>query len=332
MAAEATTKMECENLNALDEELQLVQQKLSQHQQNMSRASDTCARSSPELSHTLEPEPAGACSPRTHAWPDLGELQLFLNTEGRITEQAIGGSGVETPESSGAGGGEMTVRFCPARNSIPLGIKLVHADDGMPLVAGIVHGSEASKLVPQIRVGMVLKAVRSNDVDLQTCDDVEFKDVMKIILTIRASKQELILVFKKSEKSTRLHQNGWMCKKGAKRHNWTRRWFQLNDTTLAYYKDPTDVTREIEPRGQIELNECKTGSVKASEASSAQRFELQVELNGRSSRIYRFRCDSKISFQSWLDVLSAAVDAPKSKSMYLSNKKQNRTHIDISEG
>ena len=189
------------------------------------------------------------------------------------------------------------VRTYQFNGSKLLGIKFITEGDGRIIVAGIAAGGVASTVLPKLRVGMRLRVVGTTDVRSYT----KFSDVMALIKREQSS-GALVLEFEPPDMNIVRHY-GWMYKKGTTtRHNWTRRWFELNGQSLVWHKAQRGPGRDEEIRGEIDLGECS--HVSKSDAASAQ--DLEFEITG-PDRNFRFRCDSEKSYSSWYRAVSAAI-------------------------
>merc|ERR1711939_761456 len=87
---------------------------------------------------------------------------------------------------------------------------------------------------------------------------------------------------------------GYLMKKGAKRKNWTNRWFVLRGNQLEYYKDPID----LKPRGTIQL----TGSTVGLSDSKPHTFTIDTE-----SRVFLISAKNSTLRDQWIAAIKDCV-------------------------
>uniref|UniRef100_A0A0K8SBC0 Pleckstrin y domain-containing family H member 1 n=1 Tax=Lygus hesperus TaxID=30085 RepID=A0A0K8SBC0_LYGHE len=89
-----------------------------------------------------------------------------------------------------------------------------------------------------------------------------------------------------------IEKTGHLAKLGGKLKTWTRRWFQLNNAKLRYWKSQNDVNRK--PQGEISIDEhCRINR-----AEGAATFEIATE-----KKTYYLTADSIAATEDWVRVL-----------------------------
>ncbi|CAB0015723.1 unnamed protein product, partial [Nesidiocoris tenuis] len=89
-----------------------------------------------------------------------------------------------------------------------------------------------------------------------------------------------------------IEKSGHLAKLGGKLKTWTRRWFQLNNAKLRYWKSQNDVNRK--PQGEISIDEhCRI-----TRAEGAATFEIATE-----KKTYYLTADSIAATEDWVRVL-----------------------------
>ncbi|XP_024084536.1 uncharacterized protein CG43867 isoform X3 [Cimex lectularius] len=89
-----------------------------------------------------------------------------------------------------------------------------------------------------------------------------------------------------------IEKSGHLAKLGGKLKTWTRRWFQLNNAKLRYWKSQNDVNRK--PQGEISIDEhCRINR-----AEGAATFEIATE-----KKTYYLTADSIAATEDWVRVL-----------------------------
>eukprot|EP00050_Salpingoeca_kvevrii_P015611 m.48474 g.48474 ORF g.48474 m.48474 type:complete len:350 (+) comp6425_c0_seq1:25-1074(+) len=94
---------------------------------------------------------------------------------------------------------------------------------------------------------------------------------------------------------TSIEKRGYLLKKGAKRHNWKRRWFELHDKTLKYYR-----RNRRDLLGIIDLKQCLSLNRIRDFSKGTERFTFVVAL---PTRRYLIMADSEAVLDSWLCAL-----------------------------
>ena len=114
-----------------------------------------------------------------------------------------------------------------------------------------------------------------------------------------------------------------MHKKGEKRHNWTRRWFELNDGRLVYSESMGGAVK-----GEVGM--ATATDVRPSTREGAE--ELEIQLVCGSGREYNLRCDNSSSCHRWLQALNEGMAAARQSPVeevtkgYLLKKGEKRTN------
>mmetsp|Transcript_704 Transcript_704/g.1728 ORF Transcript_704/g.1728 Transcript_704/m.1728 type:complete len:131 (+) Transcript_704:3-395(+) len=96
-------------------------------------------------------------------------------------------------------------------------------------------------------------------------------------------------------------QFGWMLKKGEGRHNWKRRFFQLDDRTLSYSRGE----RDNEPVGFIDLLDCtKIASGKSMGFTDYDGHPTTLGIVLITTvRTYYFVAENELEKYQWIQVL-----------------------------
>lgn len=96
-----------------------------------------------------------------------------------------------------------------------------------------------------------------------------------------------------SKKNLCFHfQSGHLAKLGGKLKTWRKRWFDLKNGVLTYWKSQHDVNRK--PQGQIMLDE----QCRISKADGASTFEINT-----GKKVYYLTADSIATMDDWIRVL-----------------------------
>jgi WD40 repeat protein len=94
---------------------------------------------------------------------------------------------------------------------------------------------------------------------------------------------------------------GWVHKKGAINTSWKRRWFELRDGVLQYYKTPNS-----KPRGEISLvNASIIYGPKSSKNANKFTFDIKVPSLKRTYNLYS---DSHTEREGWMNALKRTVE------------------------
>lgn len=95
---------------------------------------------------------------------------------------------------------------------------------------------------------------------------------------------------------------GWLWKKGSKRHNWNQRWFAIEGQTLAYYKGQN----KKKMLGSLDLRGCKVDAVK--NEKYADKFAFDITIPGPNGvEVRHLHCDNEIERIRWLLNLEEAL-------------------------
>ncbi|KAL1138524.1 hypothetical protein AAG570_008587 [Ranatra chinensis] len=89
-----------------------------------------------------------------------------------------------------------------------------------------------------------------------------------------------------------IEKSGYLAKLGGKLKTWTRRWFQLNNAKLRYWKSQNDINRK--PQGEICIDEL----CRITRAEGAATFEIATE-----KKTYYLTADSIAATEDWVRVL-----------------------------
>jgi len=115
----------------------------------------------------------------------------------------------------------------------------------------------------------------------------------------------------------KIYQRGWLEKKGAKRKNWTKRYFVLKDNYLFYCKK-----EKVPPQGIINLHGC---TVVKTEGPTAKLFSFSlmapksVSVDAKwTNRTYSIAASTNEELSTWIQALQdasnkAAAKAAKNK-------------------
>eukprot|EP01089_Gocevia_fonbrunei_P001357 TRINITY_DN11259_c0_g1_i1.p1 TRINITY_DN11259_c0_g1~~TRINITY_DN11259_c0_g1_i1.p1 ORF type:complete len:127 (+),score=17.76 TRINITY_DN11259_c0_g1_i1:57-437(+) len=110
---------------------------------------------------------------------------------------------------------------------------------------------------------------------------------------------------------------GWLLKEGGKIKSWKKRWFFLNENSLYYFKDPTDIGQ---PNGIVTLSFVKV--VKITKGSKPHMFSLvpktknhitacKVTQNGKvvrsNHRSFVFSAKSEEEREDWMKLIADSI-------------------------
>jgi hypothetical protein len=100
---------------------------------------------------------------------------------------------------------------------------------------------------------------------------------------------------------------GYLLKEGEKNKNWKKRWFVLEDLSLAYYEDENDDS----PKGVIALLNSKVEAISSKKYSTG--FCFQISALGRQ---FVFQANTDEDRNAWIDVVQDSIDRPKKAKIF----------------
>lgn len=109
--------------------------------------------------------------------------------------------------------------------------------------------------------------------------------------------------------------SGYLVKLGGKLKTWRRKWFQLNNGKLHYWKSQNDVKRK--PQGEILMDQL----CRITRADGAATFEICT-----TKKTYYLTADSIATMEEWLRILQNAQQRNTTK--FLLNKDKNKPDIE----
>uniref|UniRef100_A0A8D8MG76 Uncharacterized protein CG43867 n=1 Tax=Cacopsylla melanoneura TaxID=428564 RepID=A0A8D8MG76_9HEMI len=112
-----------------------------------------------------------------------------------------------------------------------------------------------------------------------------------------------------------IDKSGYLVKLGGKLKTWRRRWFQLNNGKLHYWKSQNDVKRK--PQGEILMDQL----CRITRADGAATFEIAT-----TKKTYYLTADSIATMEEWLRILQNAQRRNATK--LLLNKDKNKPDIE----
>ncbi|KAI5732217.1 hypothetical protein M8J77_023476 [Diaphorina citri] len=112
-----------------------------------------------------------------------------------------------------------------------------------------------------------------------------------------------------------IDKSGYLVKLGGKLKTWRRRWFQLNNGKLHYWKSQNDIKRK--PQGEILMDQL----CRITRADGAATFEIAT-----TKKTYYLTADSIATMEEWLRILQNAQRRNATK--LLLNKDKNKPDIE----
>eukprot|EP00039_Didymoeca_costata_P003745 m.69445 g.69445 ORF g.69445 m.69445 type:complete len:787 (-) comp12056_c0_seq4:2575-4935(-) len=108
----------------------------------------------------------------------------------------------------------------------------------------------------------------------------------------------------------KVYKAGWLEKRGKLNKAWKRRWFQLKDARLEYYKSP----HHDEPQGAILIAEGSS-ALKTVEGSS--KYSHYIEISSVEGRVYYISSFSLEELRAWLAALQPRHRQPRVTNMHM---------------